>query len=204
MKDNWKATVKSLQASNIASYGTNELFKLLDKDGKFTQSVGGQATEGFVTGIATGGILSGLGFDIGGAAGLGEFGISTAVGQVASDEVSKSVYSGLRNEGMNNTMASGISGAAGGATFAGTAGLTTLGIQKGTQLARTAMSSLEKSDEAEEGVEMGELGEGAEATGEGLEIGGEVIEGLELGGGVGAERIVCKWKYLTYLIYLRI
>lgn len=115
---------------------------------------------------------------------FGEFGVSTAVGQVASDEVSKSVYSGLRNEGMNNTMASGISGAAGGATFAGTAGLTTLGIQKGTQLARSAMSSLEKSDEAEEGVEMGELGLGEEGT-EAAELGGEVIEGLELGGEVG-------------------
>ena len=67
IQDELRGNLKLLPASILASYGTNALFKALDPDGKFTTTSGGQLTEGGVTGLATAGIMSGLGMDVHGS-----------------------------------------------------------------------------------------------------------------------------------------
>ncbi len=186
VQDELRANLKLLPASILASYGTNALFKALDPDGKFTNTIGGQATEGGVSGLATAGIMSGLGMDVGGALGVTEFGVGAAVGQVASNAVTQATYSGLRQDGMSNRGASTIAGAAGGATFAATSGATAMATRAAGKAISNALAT-DAAEEGEEGIEMGELGEAAETAGEvaeGLEAAGE---GAELGGEVGAE-----------------
>jgi hypothetical protein len=189
VQDELRANLKLLPASILASYGTNALFKALDPDGKFTNTIGGQATEGGVSGLATAGIMSGLGMDIGGAAGLAEFGVGAAVGQVASNAVTQATYSGLRQDGMSNRGASTVAGAAGGATFAATSGATAMATRAAGKAIANALAT-DASEEGEEGVEMGELGEAGETAGEVAE-GAEALEaageGAEVGGEVGAE-----------------
>ncbi len=186
VQDELRANLKLLPASILASYGTNALFKALDPDGKFTNTIGGQATEGGVSGLATAGIMSGLGMDVGGALGVTEFGVGAAVGQVASNAVTQATYTGLRQDGMSNRGASTIAGAAGGATFAATSGATAMATRAAGKAISNALAT-DAAEEGEEGIEMGELGEAAETAGEvaeGLEAAGE---GAELGGEVGAE-----------------
>eukprot|EP00944_MAST-04C_sp_MAST-4C-sp1_P004369 g4369.t1 len=182
IQDELRGNLKLLPASIAASVGTNALFQALDPDDKFTDTTGGQLTEGGISGLGTAGIMSALGMDVGGALGLAEFGVGGALGQAASQAVGNATYSALRNAGMDNRGASTLSGAASGGTFAGVAGASALATRKAGQAIAKALAT---EEESETGIEM--TGEGAEGIAEGIGEGGEILEDAELAGEVGAE-----------------
>ena len=105
--------------------------------------------------------------EIGGAAGLGEFALGGAVGQLAASKVGEATYEGLRQDGVGNRAASTISGAASGGTFAGAAGATTLALRAGSAAVQSALAGVAEKAEEGEGIEMTETaGEAAETAGE--------------------------------------
>nr|MCH9715886.1 hypothetical protein [Gammaproteobacteria bacterium] len=181
IQDELRGNLKLLPASIVASYGTGMLFQALDPDGKFTDSTGGQALEGGVSGLGTAGVMSALGMDVGGALGLAEFGVGGSLGQIASNAVGSATYTALKNDGMSTVGASTLSGAASGGTFAGVAGVSALATRKAGSLIAKALAT---DEETEEGIEM-TGGEVAEGLTEGAEIGESAIEGAELAGEVG-------------------
>ena len=192
VRDNFIGSVKGLPASIVASYGTNKLFKALDPDGKFTQSLGGQAASGATTGLLTGALLRGVGQTVS-SGDLGELTLASAVGQAASAPVTQAVYTGLRQDGLSNRASSGIANAAGGSTFAAAAGGTVMATRAATSAVRQALSGGgEAAEKGVEGVEMTETaetaegaGEAAEGAGEAAEIGTAAAEGAEIGAEAG-------------------
>ena len=190
VKDAIFDNIKGLGPSLLASYAVNGLFRAIDPDGKFTDTPAGELSEGLGIGLATGGVLKGLGHFLE-AGDWAELGIGGAIGQLSSDEVGKLLYPALKKTGMSNIADSGITGAAQGATFAGTSLATGAALRGGYSALSGALSS---GVESGEGVEMTTAAitgatETAETSAVAATTGAEIAEtgGALAGAAAGAE-----------------
>ena len=178
VKDAVFDNIKGLGPSILSAAAVNGLFKAIDPDGKFTDTPAGELSEGLGIGLATGGVLKGLGHFLE-AGDWAELGVGGAVGQLASDEVGKLLYPALKKAGMSDVADSTLTSGVQGGVFAGTSLLTGTALRSGYSALSGALSS---------GIESGEGGTeltsaavaGATETAEttaGAAVGSEVAEG---------------------------